>query len=52
MDTDTTKWPAWFYGPSGQAQVFESKDDVPKGWVDHPSRVKEEKSKEEKPLDL
>lgn len=26
-------WPAWFTGPEGQSAVFESADDVPKGWT-------------------
>lgn len=33
------KWPAWFYGPNGQSDVFESADEVPEGWQDHPSKV-------------
>lgn len=38
-------WPAWFYGPNNQAQVFESEALVPKGWHDHPSKVSDEKPK-------
>jgi len=26
-------WPAWFNGPDGQSAIFESPDDVPKGWT-------------------
>jgi hypothetical protein len=33
-------FPAWRYGPKGEAEVFQSEADVPKGWVDHPSKVK------------
>jgi hypothetical protein len=36
------KWPSWRFGPGGQSAVFESEADVPKGWVDHPSKVKGE----------
>lgn len=32
-------WPAWYYGPKGAAKVFTKQDDVPDGWVDHPSKV-------------
>lgn len=33
-------FPAWFYGPDGEAAVFDSADDVPKGWADHPGNAK------------
>jgi hypothetical protein len=36
------KWPSWRFGPGGQSAVFESEADVPKGWVDHPTKVKGE----------
>jgi hypothetical protein len=36
---EIVKWPAWFYGPDGQSAVFESPDEVPEGWEDHPSKV-------------
>lgn len=29
-------WPAWKYGPNGEAQIFESEDDVPEGWGSFP----------------
>lgn len=32
-------WPGWFYGPNGEAEIFQSRDEVPKGWEDHPSKV-------------
>lgn len=32
-------WPAWYFGPGGQAQIFESAADVPKGWKDNPAKV-------------
>ena len=27
-------WPAWWFGPNGQRQIFKSADEVPEGWVD------------------
>lgn len=27
-------WPAWWFGPNGQRQIFKSPDEVPDGWVD------------------
>jgi hypothetical protein len=33
-------FPAWFYGPDGQSAICDSADAVPKGWADHPSKVK------------
>ena len=27
-------WPSWRYGPKGEAAIFESEGDVPKGWKD------------------
>lgn len=32
-------FPSWRYGPGGQAQIFQSEADVPKGWFDHPSKL-------------
>lgn len=32
-------WPAWYYGPNDQAEIFEKAGDVPAGWVDHPALV-------------
>lgn len=34
-------WPSWRFGPNGQSDVFNSEDDVPKGWVAHPSLLTE-----------
>ncbi len=34
-----TGWPAWRYGPNGEAEVFATEADVPEGWVDHMSKV-------------
>jgi hypothetical protein len=39
--SDKTSWPAWYYGPKGASQVFENEKDVPSGWHDHPSKVKD-----------
>lgn len=33
------QWPSTRYGPNGQSRVFQAESDVPKGWVDHPSKV-------------
>lgn len=35
----THSYPAWFYGPDGQSQVFNDDGEVPAGWHDHPSKV-------------
>ena len=32
------EWPAWRYGPDGQAEVFQREEDVPYGWVDRPGK--------------
>lgn len=32
-------WPAVYYGPDGKSQVFQSADEVPDDWRDHPSKV-------------
>jgi hypothetical protein len=29
-------WPAWYYGPKGEAAIFEGGDDIPKGWTTTP----------------
>lgn len=38
MNTDDKNWPAWHYGPNGESQIFQSEDEVPAGWEDHPSK--------------
>jgi hypothetical protein len=38
-----SSWPAWFYGPNNQSDTFSSPEEVPAGWVDHPSLVPPEK---------
>lgn len=30
-------WPAWFYGPGGVGEIFDSAEEVPDGWADHPN---------------
>lgn len=40
-----TTFPSWFYGPDGQAAVFDDADSVPAGWQDHPSKVKAKPAK-------
>lgn len=37
MAHEFPKWPAMYYGPDGEADVFESASDVPKGWKDKPT---------------
>ncbi len=34
------EWPAWRYGPNGESAIFEEHDEIPKGWVDDPKKVK------------
>ena len=36
-------WPSWRYGPAGASGIFDHESEVPAGWVDHPSKVKEAK---------
>jgi len=33
------EFPSWRYGPDGDARVFQSAEEVPEGWVDHPSKA-------------
>ncbi|MEL6568183.1 MAG: hypothetical protein AAFQ22_07175 [Pseudomonadota bacterium] len=33
-------WPAWRYGPNGEAQIFQGPDEVPEGWADTPAAFK------------
>lgn len=39
MVVDPKYWPAVFYGPDGQDQVFNHPTEVPEGWHDHPAKV-------------
>lgn len=38
---DDNQFPQWAYGPGGKSGVFNSADEIPAGWVDHPSKVKD-----------
>lgn len=31
---------SFMHGPNGEAQIFDSEDDAPAGWVDHPGKAK------------
>lgn len=35
------EFPKWAYGPGGQSGVFNSEDEIPAGFVDHPSKLKD-----------
>jgi hypothetical protein len=45
-DAPEPGFPSFRYGPNDQAEIFHSSADVPKGWEDHPSKVKAEKADE------
>lgn len=32
-------WPAWRYGPAGEAKVFQRPEDVPEGWINRPQTL-------------
>ena len=32
-------WPAWRFGPDGQAKEFQCEEDVPYGWMKSPGEV-------------
>lgn len=34
-------WPSFRYGPDGASMICQSEEDVPPGWEDHPSKVKQ-----------
>jgi hypothetical protein len=36
---EPNEYPSWKYGPGGEGQIFNSPDDVPEGWVDHPKNA-------------
>lgn len=40
----TNTFPAWFYSPKGEAEIFGSEEEVPKGWKDSPAAFKEAKA--------
>lgn len=39
------EYPKWMYGPGEESRIFERGDVIPKGWKDHPDKVKEEAPK-------
>lgn len=38
--SDKEHWPAVFYGPDGEQEVFNNPLEVPEGWHDHPRKFK------------
>lgn len=44
--TADTTYPAWFYGPEGQSAIFDAENEVPDGWMDHPSAFAEQEQEE------
>lgn len=48
MTYDFIPWPSCRYGPNGQSAIFNSEDEVPAGWVDHPAKLTD-KVDEDKP---
>lgn len=34
-------FPSWRYGPDGQSAIFASEADIPAGWAEHPSAVRD-----------
>jgi hypothetical protein len=49
------EWPGWWFGPDGEQEVFKSPEEVPEGWTDDISKVREirkaAKVAAEKPMD-
>lgn len=39
---NSLNWPAWYYGPQGQSQIFNSPIEVPEGWHDTPAKFGED----------
>lgn len=39
------KFPGWRYGPKGEAEIFQTEADVPKGWTDNPNDFKKADTK-------
>lgn len=33
----------WAYGPNGEAKIFDSEKDIPKGWSDTPAAFEDKK---------
>lgn len=38
------RFPSWRYGPNGEAKIFNSEEEVPKGWATHPDLVGKQSS--------
>lgn len=34
----SVQWPAWYYGPDGQSEIFQDPLQVPDGWHDSPDK--------------
>jgi hypothetical protein len=50
MSKEKAHWPGWFYGPDGEAQIFQSEAEVPKGWATTPEKaIPKAKPKEDPP---
>ena len=32
-------FPAWFYGPNGEAAIFNTADEIPASWADAPGKA-------------
>lgn len=39
MPRVVVEWPHWFYGPDGQAEIFNSRAEVPHGWTKAPAKL-------------
>lgn len=39
---EADQFPAFYFGPEGQSQKFESAGEVPEGWRDHPSKLRDD----------
>lgn len=43
------QWPSWYYGPDGEAKIFQREEDVPQGWKNTPYPPAPEKAPEPVP---
>lgn len=41
MTYDYVAWPSWAHGPKGESAIFNSEDEVPKGWTHHEKKAPE-----------
>lgn len=44
-------WPSWYYGPDGEAEIFNNASEVPPGWTTDPYRKPGEPPKPGEKLD-